>query len=110
MTRIGAEDNNRNNSSLESAEDVTVLPDTVKHDTRCVCKTIRLRTACCVLFLAVGHSWSSIRSLCGVKNLDPTPEGWPYHVVSMVTHPRGTYRVIHLPSLEVATPEIKSTR
>ena len=47
--------------------------------------------------------------LCEVNNLYSTQVGMIYHVVFMVRHPRGSYMVLPLLSLEVPTPEIKST-
>ena len=47
--------------------------------------------------------------LCEVKNLYSAQGEGSYHVGFMVRRPKGSYRVLPLPSLAVSPPEIKLT-
>ena len=46
-------------------------------------------------------------SLCEVENFYSARREWSYHAVFMVRHPRGSYVILSLLSMEMAIPEIK---
>ena len=67
-------------------------------------------------FFLIGRSpWLAVEldHLCGVENLIPAHGKWPYHVpgsVYMARHPRGSYVVYPLLSLEVAIRKSKQKK
>ena len=82
--------------------------DTVNHAVPDVTWTTRQGTVFYFIFRGGGPQLVvELDHLCEVKNLYSAKGNGSYHVVYMVRHPRGSYIVLPLPSLEVPTPEIK---
>ena len=60
------------------------------------------------IFVSTAHMLK-LNRLCEVNNLYSTHVGMIFHAVFVVRPPRGSYIVLPLLSLEIPTPEIKST-